>query len=43
MPGPVIPASQRRELLDHLLLYFRMHLEGLGELKSPAILHQVLG
>jgi DNA repair protein RecO (recombination protein O) len=38
-----IPAAQRRELLDHLLLYFRMHLEGLGELRSPAVLHQVLG
>lgn len=38
-----IPASQRRALLDHLLLYFRMHLEGLGELRSPAVLHQVLG
>lgn len=38
-----IPAPQRRELLDHLLLYFRMHREGLGELRSPAVLHQVLG
>jgi DNA repair protein RecO (recombination protein O) len=38
-----IPAAQRRELLDHLLLYFRMHLEGSGELRSPAVLHQVLG
>lgn len=40
---PPVPAAQRRELLDHLLLYFRMHLEGLGELRSPAVLHQVLG
>jgi DNA repair protein RecO (recombination protein O) len=38
-----LPAAQRRELLDHLLLYFRMHLEGLGEMRSPAVLHQVLG
>lgn len=38
-----IPAGQRRELLDHLLLYFRMHVEGLGELRSPAVLHDVLG
>lgn len=38
-----IPAAQRRELLDHVLLYFRMHVEGLGELRSPAVLHQVLG
>lgn len=38
-----IGAGQRRELLDHLLLYFRMHVEGLGELRSPTVLHQVLG
>ncbi|MBX2973080.1 MAG: DNA repair protein RecO C-terminal domain-containing protein [Flavobacteriales bacterium] len=38
-----IASAQRRELLDHLLLYFRMHVEGLGELRSPAVLHQVLG
>ncbi|MFN6117439.1 MAG: DNA repair protein RecO [Flavobacteriales bacterium] len=38
-----VPAAQRRELLDHLLLYFRMHRDGLGELRSPAVLHQVLG
>ncbi len=43
VPQPPIPAAQRRELLDHLLLYFRMHLEGLGELRSPAVLHQILG
>ena len=36
-----MPASERRDLLDHLLLYYRMHLEGLGELRSPAVLHQV--
>lgn len=35
--------SLRRDLLDHLLLYFRMHQEGLGELRSPAVLHQLLG
>jgi len=38
-----IPADERRELLDRLLLYFRMHVEGLGEIRSPAILHDVLG
>ena len=38
-----IGATHRRELLDRILLYFRMHVEGLGELKSPAVLHQVLG
>ncbi|HRH68403.1 MAG: recombination protein O N-terminal domain-containing protein [Flavobacteriales bacterium] len=43
MTAPVIPGTQRRELLDHLLLYFRMHIEGLGELRSPAVLHQALG
>lgn len=43
VPQPPLPAATRRELLDHLLLYFRMHLEGLGELRSPAVLHQVLG
>ena len=43
MPGPAIPASERRDLLDHLLLYYRMHIEGFGELRSPTVLHQVLG
>ena len=38
-----IPGAVRRALLDHLLLYYRMHLEGLGELRSPAVLHQVFG
>jgi DNA repair protein RecO (recombination protein O) len=38
-----VPTTVRRELLDHLLLYYRMHLEGMGELRSPAVLHQVLG
>ena len=38
----VIPAAQRRELLDHLLLYFRLHVDGLGELRSPAVLHAAL-
>lgn len=38
-----IPSTVRRALLDQLLLYYRMHLEGLGELRSPAVLHQVLG
>ncbi|MCC6937938.1 MAG: recombination protein O N-terminal domain-containing protein [Flavobacteriales bacterium] len=38
----VLPASQRRDLLDHLLLYFRLHVDGLGELRSPAVLHATL-
>ncbi len=37
-----IAATQRRELLDHLLLYFRLHVDGLGELRSPAVLHDTL-
>ena len=37
-----IPAPQRRDLLDYLLLYFRLHLEGMGELRSPAVLHEAL-
>lgn len=38
----MLPASQRRELLDHLLLYFRLHIDGMGELRSPAVLHDTL-
>lgn len=37
-----LPTGTRRELLDHLLLYYRMHLESVGEWRSPAVLHQVL-
>lgn len=37
-----VSAQQRRELLDHLLLYFRLHVDGLGELRSPAVLHAAL-
>lgn len=43
LPGPPIDPAHRHALLDHLLLYYRMHIEGLGELRSPAVLHQVLG
>ncbi len=38
-----LTAPQRRALFDQLVLYYRMHLEGVGELRSPAVLHQVLG
>ena len=38
----VLPGDLRRRLLDQLLLYYRFHVEGLGELRSPAVLHQVL-
>ncbi len=41
-PSVTLSPTQRRDLLDHLLLYFRMHVEGMGELRSPAMLHQVL-
>ncbi len=43
LPRVSIPTVHRRALLDHLLLYYRMHIEGLGELRSPAVLHQTLG
>jgi DNA repair protein RecO (recombination protein O) len=42
MHGLEIPATQRRDLLDHLLLYFRLHVDGMGELRSPAVLHATL-
>jgi DNA repair protein RecO (recombination protein O) len=41
IPVPLL-LEHRRQLLDHLLLYYRLHVEGLGELRSPAVLHQVL-
>ena len=37
-----IPSTTRRELLDQLLVYFRLHVDGFGELRSPEMLHQVL-
>lgn len=40
--APEAPAQQRRALLDHLLLYYRLHIEGMGELRAPAMLHEVL-
>jgi DNA repair protein RecO (recombination protein O) len=39
---PPVPLEHRRQLLDHLLLYYRLHVAGLDELRSPAVLHQVL-
>lgn len=38
-----LPAARRRALLDRLLLYYQFHIESLGQLKAPAVLHQVLG
>ncbi|MBP6391850.1 MAG: recombination protein O N-terminal domain-containing protein [Flavobacteriales bacterium] len=42
LSGASFPVKQRRELLDHLLLYFRLHIDGMGELRSPAVLHDTL-
>ncbi|MBL0045948.1 MAG: DNA repair protein RecO [Flavobacteriales bacterium] len=36
------PALVRRALLDDLLIYYRLHVEGFGELRSPAVLHALL-
>ena len=36
------PAAERRELLDHLLLFYRLHVEGFGELRSIDVLREVL-
>lgn len=35
-------AAERASLLDHLLLYHRLHVEGFGELRSVAVLRSVL-
>lgn len=37
------PSAQRRELLEKLLHYYRLHVDGFGELRSPAVLQAVLG
>lgn len=37
-----LTASQRRRLLDGLLLFFRLHVEGFGQVKSHKILQTVL-
>lgn len=39
---PLIGASARKELLEQLLTYFRMHVEGFGQLRSPEVIHAVL-
>lgn len=39
---PRMTHAQRRELLDHLLLFIRMHLDGFGELRSIDVLREVL-
>ncbi|QQR88128.1 MAG: DNA repair protein RecO [Flavobacteriales bacterium] len=35
-------AYARKDLLDQLLLYFRLHIAGFGELRSPSVLKAVL-
>lgn len=37
-----VPAAVRSELLDHLLLFMRLHVEDFGELRSLGVLRQVL-
>jgi len=39
---PNISATSRKELLEQLLAYFRMHVEGFGQLRSPEVIHAVL-
>ncbi|MBS1569802.1 MAG: recombination protein O N-terminal domain-containing protein [Bacteroidetes bacterium] len=39
---PLIGGAARRELLDQLLVFFRMHVEGFGQLRSPEVLHALL-
>lgn len=39
---PGLTPAQRSDLLDHLLLYFRLHVEGFGELRSLEVLRQLL-
>ncbi len=41
--SPLSLASDiRKHLMDDLLTYFRLHVEGFGQLKSPAVLHDLL-
>jgi DNA repair protein RecO (recombination protein O) len=42
-PSARIPASVRRTLLDGLLTYYRLHVEGFGELNSVEVLRAVQG
>ena len=39
---PALPPGTRRGLLDHLLLYYRLHVPGFGELRSVDVLREVL-
>lgn len=40
--APPLATGRRKALLDHLLTYYRLHVEGFGELRSPGVLHDVL-
>lgn len=42
VPSPS-SAEVRRRLLDDLLIYYRLHVEGFGELRSPEVLRAVMG
>jgi DNA repair protein RecO (recombination protein O) len=37
-----IAPALRTRLLEHLLVYFRLHVAGFGELRSPEVLHALL-
>ncbi|MBS1583091.1 MAG: DNA repair protein RecO [Bacteroidetes bacterium] len=41
MPPSIAPVLRLR-LLEHLLLHFRLHVAGFGELRSPEVLHALL-
>lgn len=40
--GMHLPSDVRKGLLEQLLDYYRLHVEGFGQLRSPAILHALL-
>jgi len=37
-----IPPDIRKELLEKIILYYQYHMPAVKDLKSPAILHQIL-
>jgi len=39
---PDIPSGTRKALLERILLYYRMHLPGMKEIRSHLVLHEVL-
>ena len=40
--GAAVPGATRRALLADLVLYYRLHVEAFGEMRSPDVLHAVL-